>query len=268
VRTGLLRRLLPAILAGVVAVPAAPRLHAAEYVTLSNGFELTCDHRGQAPAEADPGAMPFASAAGGAADEHAPTRVRLYLDASGANYLDVAPADIVASAPAPATPAPATPAVAPGAKDQPAPTAHPDLSPAELRQILTRAGTEHNLDVDLLASVVQAESGSHPRAVSRTGAQGLMQLMPATAAELGVRDSFAPDANVHGGTAYLDSLLKRYHDNLVLALAAYNAGPAAVDRFHGVPPYRETRAYVARIIHEFNKRYTARQAAAGLAMSR
>jgi soluble lytic murein transglycosylase-like protein len=142
------------------------------------------------------------------------------------------------------------------------------LSPAELRQLLAAAGAEHDLDVDLLASLVHAESNSEPRAVSRSGAQGLMQLMPGTAAQLGVKDSFAPEANVHGGTAYLDSLLRRYHDNLALALAAYNAGPGAVDRFHGVPPYRETRAYVARIIHEFNQRYAARQAAAALAMAR
>jgi soluble lytic murein transglycosylase-like protein len=87
-----------------------------------------------------------------------------------------------------------------------------------------------------------------------------MQLMPGTAAGLGVSDSFAPDQNVNGGTAYLDGLLKRYHDNLALALAAYNAGPAAVDRWHGIPPYRETQLYVARVIHEFNRRIAARRA--------
>jgi soluble lytic murein transglycosylase-like protein len=125
-----------------------------------------------------------------------------------------------------------------------------------------KSGGEHNLDVDLLASLVKAESGGNVRAVSRTGARGLMQLMPGTAAALGVDDSFKPDQNVRGGTAYLDSLLTRYHDQLALALAAYNAGPLAVDRYHGIPPYRETQAYVARVIHEFNRRVLAREAQA------
>jgi soluble lytic murein transglycosylase-like protein len=115
--------------------------------------------------------------------------------------------------------------------------------------------------VDLLASLVKAESGGNVRAVSRAGARGLMQLMPATASQLGVEDSFQPDENLRGGSAYLDALLTRYHDNLALALAAYNAGPAAVDEHHGIPPYRETQAYVARVIHEFNRRVLAREAA-------
>ena len=123
--------------------------------------------------------------------------------------------------------------------------------------MLARAGRQHNLDVDLLASMVKAESNGNAHAVSRAGAQGLMQLMPGTAAGLGVSNSFAPDQNVKGGSAYLDALLSRYHDNLALALAAYNAGPQAVDRYRGVPPYRETRAYVARVIHEFNRRVMA-----------
>jgi soluble lytic murein transglycosylase-like protein len=110
--------------------------------------------------------------------------------------------------------------------------------------------------------VVKAESGGNARAVSRAGAQGLMQLMPDTASSLGVKDSFEPGQNVRGGSAYLDSLLTRYHDNLALALAAYNAGPAAVDKYHGIPPYSETHAYVARVIHEFNRRVLARESTA------
>jgi soluble lytic murein transglycosylase-like protein len=129
--------------------------------------------------------------------------------------------------------------------------------------MLTRAGSEHHLDVDLLASLVKAESGGNASAVSRAGAQGLMQLMPLTASDLGVQDSFKPEENLRGGSAYLDALLTRYRENLALALAAYNAGPAAVDKYHGIPPYRETQAYVARVIHEFNRRVlAARQAAA------
>ena len=222
---------------------------AAEHITLRNGFELTCDHRGTpgTPAEA-----------GGPTDKE---RIRLFLDATEANYLDVTVDEIQQ-----AETLPPAPAVIPTRAATAASKA--ELAPAELRELLASAGTEHDLDVDLLASLVHAESGSREKAVSKTGAQGLMQLMPATAAQLGVKDAFVPEANVHGGTAYLDSLLKRYHDNLALALAAYNAGPGAVDRYHGIPPYRETRAYVARIIHEFNQRYAARQAAASLALAR
>jgi soluble lytic murein transglycosylase-like protein len=86
--------------------------------------------------------------------------------------------------------------------------------------------------------------------------------MPATAKDLGVADSFKPEENLRGGATYLDQLLTRYQDNLALALAAYNAGPEAVDKYHGIPPYRETRAYVARVIHEFNRRVLAREAEA------
>ena len=127
---------------------------------------------------------------------------------------------------------------------------HADLTRSELHELLSSAGAQHNLDVNLLASVVRAESGGHTAAVSKKGAQGLMQLMPKTAAQLGVSDSLRPDQNVAGGASYLDLLLTRYHDNL--ALAAYNAGPAAVDRCGCVPSYRETRLYVARIIRDFN----------------
>jgi soluble lytic murein transglycosylase-like protein len=128
--------------------------------------------------------------------------------------------------------------------------------------MLAKAGQEHNLDVDLLASLIKAESGGNAHAVSPAGARGLMQLMPGTAAGLGVKDSFKPDENVRGGSTYLDALLTRYHDNLALALAAYNAGPAAVDKYRGIPPYRETITYVARVIHEFNRRVLAREAEA------
>jgi soluble lytic murein transglycosylase-like protein len=136
------------------------------------------------------------------------------------------------------------------------------LSEGDLHEMLNKAGHEHNLDVDLLASLVKAESGGDARAKSRAGAQGLMQLMPATARNMGVADSYKPEENVRGGSAYLDAMLVRYNDNLALALAAYNAGPDAVDKYHGIPPYHETRAYVARVIHEFNRRVLAREAQA------
>jgi soluble lytic murein transglycosylase-like protein len=141
-------------------------------------------------------------------------------------------------------------------------TVQTKLSSEDLHEMLDEAGREHNLDADLLASVVKAESGGNSHAVSRAGARGLMQLMPATAADVGVKDSFKPSENVRGGSVYLDELLTQYHDNLALALAAYNAGPAAVAKYHGIPPYHETQAYVARVIHEFNRRVLAREAEA------
>ena len=150
----------------------------------------------------------------------------------------------------------------------------PDLAPVgtakaqpntDLHSLLTHAGSLHDIDAELLASIVHAESGGRATAISRVGALGLMQLMPGTAAALGVADALRPEENVAGGTAYFDHLLTRYHDNLALALAAYNAGPAAVDRYHGVPPFRETRAYVARVMTEFKRRKLALYSTSGVA---
>jgi soluble lytic murein transglycosylase-like protein len=114
----------------------------------------------------------------------------------------------------------------------------------------------------LLNSVIRAESGFNPHAVSRKGAQGLMQLMPETASKLGVPNAFDPGANVDGGTRYLRELLERYNFDLVKALAAYNAGPKRVEQYGGVPPYYETRAYVASIVRDFNRKKLAQQKAA------
>ena len=209
-----------------VAVPCA---RAAERVTLRNGFDLTCDHRVTVG-----------------------DKVRLYMERGSDSFVEVAATEISASETV-ADPEPEVVAAA-GNPAAVAVESKAVLTPEEMREMLSKAGAKHNVDVDLLASVVRAESGGHVRAVSRAGAQGLMQLMPGTAAELGVGNTFVPEQNVDGGSAYLDGLLTRYHDNLALALAAYNAGPAAVDRWHGIPPYRETRLYVARVIREFNAR--------------
>ena len=176
--------------------------------------------------------------------ENVSGKVRLYLTASGDNYLDVAADDIIRVE--------AVEVNAANGGNQASAAIVP--TPMELSALFEHAGAEHRLDPDLLASVVHAESGGHAHVVSRSGARGLMQLMPGTAADLGVRDSFAPEQNVAGGSTYLDALLMYYHDNLALALAAYNAGPAAVARYHGIPPYAETRQYVERVIHDYNRR--------------
>ncbi len=210
---------------------ASPFAFAKEHVTLKNGFEMDCVRR-----------------------ETVGDKVRLYLADNSAlpgdsNYLEVTAdsvvrIDIVADPPKPEI---QTKSSLPGITTS-------SLTKEEMHEMLAHAGATHNIDEDLLASVIRAESGGQIRAVSRVGAKGLMQLMPGTANAMGVEDAFRADQNIAGGTAYLDSLLTRYHDNLALALAAYNAGPGAVDKYHGVPPYRETRLYVARVIREFNRR--------------
>jgi soluble lytic murein transglycosylase-like protein len=120
-------------------------------------------------------------------------------------------------------------------------------------QIVGEASLEHGVDSDFIRSVIRQESAGNSQAVSVAGARGLMQLMPATALDLGVSDSFSPEQNVHGGTRYLRELLERYNGDAIKALAAYNAGPGAVDHYKGVPPYRETRNYVARVVRDYNR---------------
>lgn len=118
---------------------------------------------------------------------------------------------------------------------------------ADYDRLIEEVAAEQALLPALLKAVVAAESGFDPRAVSPAGAQGLMQLMPETAARLGVDNPMVPGQNVRGGARYLRALLDRYGD-LTRALAAYNAGPEAVDRYGGLPPYRETRDYVERVL--------------------
>lgn len=119
---------------------------------------------------------------------------------------------------------------------------------SEFDDMITAAAQRHGLDESLLKAVVHAESGFSPTAVSSAGAKGLMQLMDATAQSLGVTNSFDPAQNLEGGAKFLRQLLARYQGNEVLALAAYNAGPGAVDKWGGVPPYQETQTYVPRIL--------------------
>lgn len=124
--------------------------------------------------------------------------------------------------------------------------------------LILRAARAQQVAPALVKAVIAAESKFDPLAVSRTGAQGLMQLMPETAQELGVNDALQAEQNVRGGTKYLKALLDRYQD-VSHALAAYNAGPTAVDRYQGVPPYPETRAYVARVLdyyHGYHSEFT------------
>lgn len=216
----------------IVAIVLAfvPPAFAAERVLLANGFDMHCNHHTQS------GSM-----------------IRLYMNPDESSYIELRPEEIASFETVPDSPPVSL------ASNTAGPRTDTRLNPADLNAMLATAGQQHNLDADLLASVVKAESNGNTHAVSRAGARGLMQLMPGTAAEQGVDDSFRPDENVRGGSAYLNDLLVRYHDNIALALAAYNAGPAAVDKYHGIPPYRETRAYVARVIHEFNRRVLARQ---------
>jgi soluble lytic murein transglycosylase-like protein len=120
-----------------------------------------------------------------------------------------------------------------------------------LQELAAAAARRHGLDPALVLAVVSVESAFRPAAVSHKGAQGLMQLMPATAAELGVKDALDPAQNLDGGSRYLNALLSLYGGDLPRALAAYNAGAGAVKRHKGIPPYRETRAYVKKVLERY-----------------
>jgi hypothetical protein len=131
---------------------------------------------------------------------------------------------------------------------------------SELLPVIERHSLAHNVDPKLVRAVIQAESGYNRRALSNKGAIGLMQLMPATAKYLRVGDPWNAEENVRGGTAYLRQLLDRFAGKVELAVAAYNAGPGAVERHRGIPPYRETREYVRRVLglYQGNDYQTAR----------
>ena len=199
---------------------AASFLHARENAVLRTGFMISHDHHRQLG-----------------------TMTRLFLSPSDDEYVDVETDKIVGFEPdeAPvAAPVPARQFTGPSSPD--------------LNQIVDKAARENQLDSDFIHALILAESQGKTHAVSPKGAQGLMQLMPDTAAKLGVKNSFDANENVAAGSKYIRELLARYNNDPVRALAAYNAGAGRVQQYNGVPPYRETRAYVAKIIHEFNRR--------------
>jgi len=186
---------------------------------------------------------------------------RLYLSDSVSGYIEI-PTDQIERFEKDTAPPLAKTIASAGSRSLPLPTSIASPKPAalsrqDLSDVINGAGERHQIDPDFINSVIRAESGFHQNAVSRKGAQGLMQLMPGTASQLGVSDPFDPHANVEGGTKYLRELLEKYNFDVPKALAAYNAGARRVDQYHGVPPYFETQAYIARIIRDFNRQKLA-----------
>src|SRR5438105_7119024 len=164
------------------------------------------------------------------------TVTRLYLGTDRSGYVDI-PTNEIDRFEKHLTPAVLTPPVL----ARPSEVTLPER-PQSLNEVIDTIGNRHHIDPDLINSVIHAESGFNPRAVSPKGAQGLMQLMPHTASQLGVSDRFDAAANADAGTRYLRGLLEQYHGDVPRALAAYNAGPQRVQQYRGVPPYSETRA--------------------------
>ncbi len=243
--------LLFAVSAAVAVALLARPATAAELAILRNGFTIRHEHRLMMG-----------------------TTTRLYLGADDSNFTDVPTEEITGyekdlslplpvPVPPPANSRSSIAAPSASAKSEFGKSGPAKSAPAPpLNEVVNIASAAYHLDPDLVNSVIHAESGFNAHAVSPKGARGLMQLMPGTASQLGVNDSFDPQANVTGGSRYLRELLERYDFDLVKALAAYNAGPDRVEQYRGVPPFRETRAYVARIVHEYNIKKTAQEKAA------
>lgn len=233
---------------------AAIRASATDVATLRNGF--TIRHESRAPLG---------------------ETTRLFLTADGSSFVDVPTAEIVeiepdVNAPSAADQSTQAPALTPVASGPVLPSASTPVAPTsqhvDVSQVVNAASGRYRLDPDLVSSVIRAESGFKVHAISPKGAQGLMQLMPGTASKLGVPNAFDPEANVDGGTRYLRELLERYNFDLIKALAAYNAGPHRVEQYKGVPPYLETRKYVASIVRDFNRKKLAQQKAANPASAK
>ncbi len=221
----------------MVAVVASTTALASDIAILRNGFSIRHERR-----------------------EVIDSTIRLYMSGEAGSYVDV-PTTEIERFEKDLTPTAVTGSPRSQFEKDLTPTAV-TVSPRSqnVNDFVNSASDRQRLDPDLVNSVIRAESGFNPHAVSPKGALGLMQLMPQTASELGVPNAFDPQANVEGGTRYLRELLERYNFDLIKALAAYNAGSRRVEQYRGVPPYLETRAYVARIIRDFNRKKLSQQA--------
>jgi len=246
-------RFLRPITIGAILALAQLSAFAGQIAVLRNGFSIHFDHK-----------------------EQSGNSTRLY---TGSGYLDIA-SDQIASFDVDETPVtpPPQPAPQPVALTTAQPSAAQPATMAlqtapskaaqqniDLEQVVREASSKNRLDPDFVSSVIRAESNFKAHAISKKGAQGLMQLMPSTAAQLGVADPFDPRANVEAGTAHLSALLDRYNNDPIKALAAYNAGAHRVKQYNGVPPYRETRDYINKIVRDFNAKKRAQMKASAAA---